>query len=43
MPVTLSGIAMPGRPVQPSNESLPMRMTPLGIVMLVRLVHEAKA
>ena len=39
MLVTLSGIVMLVRPVQPKNAELPMLVTPSGIVMLVRPVQ----
>ena len=39
MLVTLLGIVMLARLVQPLNAELPMLVTLLGIVMLARLVH----
>ena len=43
MLVTLSGIVIPVRLVQPRKANTPMHVTLLGIVMLVRLVQFWKA
>ena len=43
MEITLSGIAMLVRLVQPKKVSSPMEVTPSGIVMLVRLEQFLKA
>ena len=43
MTVTLSGIVMLERALQPKNASIPMLVTLFGIVMLVREVQCAKA
>ena len=37
--VTLSGIVMPVRLLQPENARSPMLMTPFSMVVLVRLLH----
>ena len=43
MLVTLSGMVMLVKPVQPSKAALPMLVTPSGIMTLVRPVQKLKA